>query len=150
MLSCSVAENFSDRPIWWHDVVIYVPRKKLIVSDTALLFIGQGHNEPNKYDVARAICYRFIPQSIDTHIAQIVGNDVVNPILFGELMQLIFIKVSLDTAHSCYCLLNNHVALYLENTLPMRKLFLIVIVIIEPSTLMSTLMLQNLSQTINR
>ncbi|KAI0221463.1 Autocrine proliferation repressor protein A [Lamellibrachia satsuma] len=39
-------ENFSDKPVWWHDVVISVPRK-IIVSDVAFLFVGLGHNVPN-------------------------------------------------------------------------------------------------------
>ncbi|KAI0241557.1 Autocrine proliferation repressor protein A [Lamellibrachia satsuma] len=38
-------ETFSDRPVWWHDMVISVPRR-IIDPSVAFLYIGKGPNEP--------------------------------------------------------------------------------------------------------
>ena len=42
------AETFSNRPIWWHDVVISVPTK-IIDPSVAFIYIGSGSNEPERY-----------------------------------------------------------------------------------------------------
>ena len=45
---CCVVETFSDRPVWWHDMVISVPRR-IIDPSVAFLYIGEGLNEPDRY-----------------------------------------------------------------------------------------------------
>ena len=43
----AVVEEFSDRPIWWHDFVISVPHD-ILVPGVALIFVGGGKNTRNR------------------------------------------------------------------------------------------------------
>ncbi|KAI0220672.1 hypothetical protein LSAT2_027836 [Lamellibrachia satsuma] len=41
-------EDFSDRSVWWHDMVVSVPHK-LTVTDVALVIIGFGENDHDSF-----------------------------------------------------------------------------------------------------
>ncbi|KAK2192164.1 hypothetical protein NP493_37g05007 [Ridgeia piscesae] len=76
-------ETFSNRPIWWHDMVISVPTK-IIDPSVAFIYIGSGSNEPEsispsgREDTAAAL--RKMSQQMRTvvcHLKQIPNQPIV-------------------------------------------------------------------------
>ena len=64
------AETFSDRPIWWHDMVISVPTK-IIDPSVAFIYIGSGSNEPERYCWFFVFCFE-------------ASSDTIHIILFNK------------------------------------------------------------------